>query len=121
MRTLILNPDWNALLFWRDEQSQSAVDDAALPISDSLRAQLGSFGALHSELYFSEVGTPSEIDIYLLDEKGLLVWQDLRRELGADYCVLFFSHQFMESFGRVEDFEAAQRAKDGLGPVNTNA
>ena len=61
-----------------------------------------------------EGGTPSEIDIHLLDEKGLLVWQDLRRELGADYCVLFFSRQFMESFGRVEDFEAAQRAKDGL-------
>ncbi len=109
MRTLILDPGWNALLFWRDEQSQSVVDDAVLPLSDSLRAQLAAFASLHSELYFGDDDKPSELDVRLLDDKGLLVWQELRRELGPDYRVLFLSHQFMEPFERLEDFEAVRK------------
>jgi hypothetical protein len=113
VRTLILSPDWDALLFWRDEQSQSAVDDARLPISDSLRAKLRSFGALHSELYFAEGEKPSDLDVRLLDNNGLAVWSELLKELAGLCRVLFFSHEFMESFERVEDFTTAQQAQHG--------
>jgi hypothetical protein len=98
-------PDWDATLFWRDAQSQNVIDENTLPISEALKRDLNSYYAWYSELFFSD-GEPkaSLVDMRLLDARGFEIWLRLRHELIATHRVLFYSHEFNDSFDLPEDF-----------------
>ena len=102
MVTLILSPDWTHYLWVMDGP---AFDDGQLRLSASLRAELNSYSKLHAELYFRE-GSPSEVDLDLLEEKGVAAWKRLRKEVGSDYDVQFYSHKFQERFCTPEEWAA---------------
>jgi len=109
MRALILSPDWNSVLFWRDEDS-AVVEEAALPVSQALREDLGDFYNWFSEVFFAADAKPTPMDRRLLDERGVQLWERLRAELGPDYRVAFRSEEFACEFETPDEFKAAQRA-----------
>ena len=107
MRTLILMPDWNAILFWRDAESRDAVDESTLPISATLKHELSSFYVWFSELFFRDSEQPASLtDRRLLDARGIELWRRLRTELGSTHRVLFYSHEFNHEFESPDDFTA---------------
>ena len=111
MRTLILMPDWNAVLFWRDAEGRDAVDDGSLPISDALKQELRVFYEWFSELFFrgDSGDRASSTDRRLLDDRGVELWERLSRELSGVHRVLFYSHELHHEFERPEDFRATRR------------
>jgi hypothetical protein len=100
MTTLVLSPDWIHYLWILDGP---AFDDAQLRLSASLRTDLNTYSKLHAELYFRE-GHPSEVDLNLLEDKGVAAWEQLRKEIGRDYDVHFYSHKFMQRFSTPEEW-----------------
>jgi hypothetical protein len=108
MRTLILMPGWNVILFWRDAEGHGAVDESTLPISDTLKHDLRSFYAWFSELFFADHSgeRASFLDRRLLDARGAELWRRLRNELDGTYRVLFYSEEFNHEFERPDDFTA---------------
>jgi hypothetical protein len=104
MITLVLSPDWTHYLWILDGP---AFDDTQLQLSASLRTELSAYSKLHAELYFRE-GEPSEVDLNLLEDKGVAAWEQLRKEIGRDYDVQFYSHKFMERFSTPEEWRAVK-------------
>src|SRR3954464_5012989 len=112
MRTISLFPDWDALLFWRDEQSQEKIDDTLLPFSPGLRQRLDDFYRWFSELYLDADDRPSKSDNRLFDDRGIELWEQLRSEL-PHFHVIYYSQEFAEYFDSAEQFKAAR--KDARG------
>jgi hypothetical protein len=114
MRTIILMPDWNSTLFWRDTEGHGHIDEEALPISDSLKHRLECYYKHFSELYFEASDQPiiPDVEKRLLDDTGLEIWQMLRKELTGFYRVLFYSAEFGDSFENPEEFVAVRKQTD---------
>ena len=110
MRTLVLSPDWDTMLFWWDEQGQEAVDENTLPISNALRRDLDGCYRWFSEMFFAEDSKPTLIDQRLFDARAFELWERLRTELESECHVLFYSQEFACKFETPKDFKAAQRA-----------
>lgn len=105
MRTIILLPDWNSTLFWRDEESGSRIEETTFPISDALKRRLTAYYKHYSELYFQDTGGPvPALEKRLLDDTGLELWQQLRAELAGIYKVLFHSDEFACDFDSPDEF-----------------
>ena len=113
MRTLILSPDWDTMLFWRDAQNRDAVDESALPVSDALRSELDNCYKWFSEMLFAEDSKPTAIDRRLFDDRAFELWERLRTELGLEYRVLFRSQEFACEFESPQDFKNARRVASG--------
>ena len=109
MRTLCLSPDFDAILFWRDEQSQAKADERALPLSDGLRQRLDEFYRWFSELYLSADEPRSRLDNRLFDDTGMELWEQLRSELQGQYQVTYYSQEFAEYFETPELFRATRK------------
>jgi hypothetical protein len=109
VRTLILSFDWNATLFWWDEQGQDAVDENSLPISNGLRRDLDDCYSWFSEMFFAEDSKPTLMDQRLFDTRAFELWERLRTELKSECHVLFYSQEFACNFNSPGDFKAARR------------
>lgn len=114
MRTLILMPDWNAVLFYRDSEGSAAVDEDSLPISAALRDELRDFYSWFSELYLQDdsKGPVSHTDRRLMDDRGVELWEHLSRELSGVYRVIFHSLELHHDFDRLEDFKTLRNCHD---------
>jgi len=108
MRTLCLGPDFGAILFWRDEQCQSAVDDRTLPLTDGLRRRLDEFYGWFNELYLSADEQRTRMDNRLFDETGIELWEQLRAELQSQYRMIYYSQELAEYFDTPELFRATR-------------
>jgi hypothetical protein len=110
MRTLVLSPDWDTMLFWWDEQGQGAADESTLPISNALRCDLDDCYKWFSEMFLAEDAKPTLMDQRLFDARAFGLWERLRMELRFECHVLFYSQEFACKFEGPMDFKAAQRA-----------
>jgi hypothetical protein len=112
MRTLILMPDWNAVLFYRDAKGSEAVDEDSLPISTALKRELRDFYAWFSEMFLHDDPREpiSDMDRRLMDNRGVELWECLSRELSGAYRVIFHSHELHRDFDRPEEFKAMRDA-----------
>lgn len=107
MRTIILMPGWDAILFWRDADGAACIDEDTLPISIELKGRLDVYYKHFSELYHQDDWQPiPHLEKALLDDTGLEIWRQLRVELASVYRVLFWSDEFSEPFETPEDFVA---------------
>jgi hypothetical protein len=106
MRTLCLSPDFDAILFWHDEQSQGVADERALPITDGLRQRLDEFYRWFSELYLNLEAHErrSSLDNRLFDDRGMELWEQLRSELQGQYQVIYYSQELAAYFETPELF-----------------
>jgi hypothetical protein len=109
MRTLCLSMDFDAILFWRDDQSQDKADQHALPLSDGLRQRLDEFYRWFSELHLLADGPRSQLDNRLFDDRGIELWEQLRSELQGQYRVIYYSQELAEYFDTPELFRAARK------------
>src|SRR4051794_38479761 len=109
MRTLCLYPDFDAVLFWRDEQSQAKADESALPLTGVLRQQLGEFYKWFSELHLNADASRSHLDNRLFDDRGIELWEQLRLELQGHYRVIYYSQELAEYFETPQLFEARRK------------
>jgi hypothetical protein len=109
MRTICLSPDWDAIIFWRDEQGQDKADDRAFPLSDALRQRLDEFYKWFDELYLSADGPRSQLDNRLFDDKGIELWEQLRSELQGQFEVIYYSQELAEYFATPELFKATRK------------
>ena len=105
MRTVALFLDFDAILFWYDEQGQEQIDEKTLGISEGLREELERFYFWFSELYLvEEVFSGSDLDNRLFDDRGLKLWELLRAELVGRYRVIYWSREFSDYFDTPEEF-----------------
>jgi len=109
MRTLCLNPDFDAILFWRDEQSRDKVDERTLPLTGALRERLEEFYRWFSELYLQADGPRSRLDNRLFDDSGIELWEQLRSELQGQYRVIYYSQELAEYFDTPELFRVTRK------------
>jgi hypothetical protein len=110
MRSIILLLDWDATLFWRDTEGGGRIDETTLPISHDLKRQLADYYKYYSELYYQEGNGPvPDLEKRLLDDRGLVIWRQLRAELDGVYGVLFYSEEFGDSFESPEEFLASRK------------
>jgi len=109
MCTLCLSPDFDAILFWRDEQSSAVADERTLPLSDGLRQRLDEFYRWFSELYLSADGPRSQVDNRLCDDTGIELWEQLRSELQGQYRVIYYSLELAEHFETPEQFRVTRK------------
>src|SRR5687768_7002750 len=109
MRTLCLNLDFDAILFWRDEQSRGKVDERELPLSDALRQRLDEFYRWFSELYLLADERSSQLDNRLFDDTGVVLWEQLRLELQGQYRVIYYSQELAEYFETPRAFKVARK------------
>ena len=113
MRTMILGPDWDFVLWWCEADCQDAIDEKTLPISDDLKRDLDRFYGWFSELYFGDGDSKSVLELRLLDARGFELWLRLREELKGVHRVLFYSQEFYEAFENPEDYKAAKALVGG--------
>lgn len=115
MRTLILLPDWDAVLFWREEGCRDQADERELSLPAALAQELRDYYAAFSELYFG--GDPgaevSVLDRRRLDDRGLALWENLREAWAGRYRVLFHSHEFGEAYAEPAAFRAERATAAG--------
>src|SRR5687768_1428471 len=111
MRTVCLNLDWDAALFWHDAESQSKVDERALPLSEGLEDRLTEFYRWFSELYLLADEPGSPLDKRLFDDRGIVLWEELAEELRGEYRVIYYSLEFADYFETVDEFEGARSAR----------
>lgn len=109
MRTLCLNPDFDAILFWRDEQSQAKADERTLPLTSGLRQRLDEFYRWFSELYLDADGPRSQLDDRLFDDRGVELWEQLRSELQGQYRVIYYSQELAAYFETPDLFIAKRK------------
>jgi hypothetical protein len=110
MRTVALFLDFDAILFWYDEQGQEQIDEKTLGISDGLRQQLNRFYFWFSELYLTEeVHSGRDVDNRLFDDRALELWELLRAELAGRYRVIYWSREFSDYFDTPEEFRHMRR------------
>ena len=110
MRTIILSPDWNAVLFWHEASNRKPADETALALSDELRREMRVYYESFAELFLRGLpGTADATELRLLDERGVLLWQRLQKEL-ADYRITFYSHELQDEFETLNVFRIAQQA-----------
>src|ERR1051325_3195207 len=109
MRTLCLSPDFDAILFWRDEQSQDKADERALPLSDGLSKRLDEFYRWFGELYLQADAPRSRMDNRLFDDSGIALWEQLRSELQGQYRVVYYSLELLDYFETPELFRATRK------------
>jgi len=109
MRTLCLSLDFDAILFWRDGQSQDKADERALPLSDGLKQRLDEFYKWCSELYLLADEPRSQLDNRLFDDRGIELWEELRSELQGQYRVTYYSQELAEYFETPELFRVARK------------
>lgn len=110
MRTIILFLDWDSTLFWRDAEGGDRINEATLPISDDLKRRLSDYYKHYSELYYLDTSRPIPgLEKRLLDDTGLEIWQQLRRELNGVYQVLFHSEELEDSFESPDVFLARRK------------
>jgi len=103
-----LNPDFGAVLFWRDEDSQGAADESALPLTDGLKSRLHEFYRWFNELYLSADEPASQLDNRLFDDHGIELWEQLLSELQAHCRVIYYSQELAAYFESPEKFKAAR-------------
>jgi hypothetical protein len=109
MRSIILLLDFDSTLFWRDAEG-GRIDETTLPISHDLKRQLDDYYKHYSELcYRGDYGPAADLDKRLLDDRGLVIWRQLRAELDGIYQVLFYSQEFGDSFESPEEFLANRK------------
>src|SRR6266567_561701 len=103
VKKILFNAGWDGPLFWLNDQmvNTGPVNEADLPISSSLRDQLRDFNCWHEELCGE--GSPSPLDERLYDERGAALWEQLSKELGGVYEVVYPSHEFDCEFGSPEE------------------
>jgi hypothetical protein len=111
MRTLCLNPDFDAIVFWRDEQSQDKVDARALPLTDAFRERLDEFYRWFSELYLEADGLRSRLNNRLFDDRGIELWDPLRSEVQGQYRVIYYSQELAEYFDTPEFFRVTRKER----------
>lgn len=111
MRTLILMPDWNSVLFWWDAEGQDAIDESPLPLSEGLKQSLLHYYRCFSDLFLQGGADEcaSQIDRRLLDDEGYGLWLKLRYELSGKFLVWFYSFEFDEKFGQPAEWAEARR------------
>ena len=110
MRTIALSPDFDAILFWRDELGQGIADQRSLPLSEVCRDRLREFYRWFSELHLIADEKRSRLDARLFDEKGLILWKQLRSDLQGRYDVVYYSQELGEYFETPELFSNAREA-----------
>lgn len=90
---LKLMADYSAWPLWR---ADGDVDPATLPISSDLRDRLSAWAAEYDAILNRDnprdSGFPSAEAQVAWEQRGLVLWRDLQRELGSDYAVSYFSH-----------------------------
>jgi len=104
MRTVALSLDFDAILFWYDEQGQEEIDEKTLGISEGLRQELDRFYFWFSELYLAADELASPLDNRLFDDRGFELWELLRAELAGRYRVIYWSQEFGEYAETPEEF-----------------
>jgi hypothetical protein len=112
MRTIALHPDFDAILFWRDEQGQGVADECSLPLTDGCRAQLSEFYRWFTELHLTSDEKRSPLDARLFDERGIDLWKRVRAELEGRYGVVYYSQELAEYFETPELLSKAREAAD---------
>jgi hypothetical protein len=102
--------DWDSTLFFFDAEGQDRIDAATLPISADLMRQLDQYYNQYSDLYMDgDTGEKVDpLDKRLLDDTGLTIWRQLRKELALFYNVIFYSFELGEKFDNPNEFIAAR-------------
>lgn len=95
MRTIALCLDFDAIVFWFDEQGQEKIDEKTLDLSDELIRKLDELYAWFGDLYLDNDELPSDLDNRLFDDGALELWESLRAELAGRYNVIYYSREFM--------------------------
>jgi len=110
MRTVALRPDFDAILFWRDEQGQGVADEALLQLTHACRARLDEFYRWFTELHLIADGKRSPLDARIFDDRGIDLWKQLRADLEGRYAVVYYSQELAEYFETPELFSKAREA-----------
>ncbi len=86
------------------------VDPVSLPLLDATVEGLWDWHRAFSSMNFSDTDQPLDIDVKLLDERGVAIWQAVRAELDGQFQVYYHSLRFNETFRVPEDLIELQKA-----------
>jgi hypothetical protein len=96
IRRIKLMADYGGCVLWHaDDQEFGGIDPAELPISAELRHDLHKWAEWYDGTLDQndppDSGFPTAGDDEAFEAEGRRLWRELRKELGADVTVVYFS------------------------------
>lgn len=93
-KKLKLMPDYECYAIW-DVDEVSNISASELPVSTELQARIGRWEQAYNQTLNQDnpslSGFASKKDEERFEAEGLLIWQDLKFELGGNYKIMYFS------------------------------
>jgi hypothetical protein len=119
MAILKLMPDFGCFPIWIMGENGyfENIDPAQLSISETLRKQLYHFGKQYDQTlnqnYPPDSRFPSEKDVIEFEHSEISIWQELIREVGNLYEVVYFSVFAHRLYSDLQQYKAAIAQKTG--------